>query len=125
VAVVDHEWCVWVVGGMSPFPWPVAVLSSVCVGRFFNKTSFEANIVHQKRTTEVFVLKLAAVVWDNAYMNEADFREAHWQKVLYGENYARLLKVKRKYDPEGLLYAVTAVGSEGWEVKSDGRWRKA
>ncbi|KAK0749786.1 hypothetical protein B0T18DRAFT_321658 [Schizothecium vesticola] len=62
---------------------------------------------------------------DNAYMNEADFREPHWQKVFYGENYARLLKVKRKYDPEGLLFAVTAVGSEGVEVKGEGRLCKA
>jgi hypothetical protein len=61
----------------------------------------------------VFVPKLAAAVGDNAYMNEADFREPEWQKVFYGENYARLLKVKRKYNPEDRLYAVTAVGGEG------------
>lgn len=101
------------------------MLTGVCVDRFFNKTSLEANIADQKRMTEVFVPKVAAVVGDNAYMNEADFREPKWQKVFYGENYAMLLKVKRKYDPEGMLYAVTGVGSEGWEVKGDGRLCKA
>lgn len=101
------------------------MLTSVCVGRFFNKTSFAANIADQKRITEVFVPKIAVVVGDSAYMNEANFREPEWQKVFYGENYARLLKVKRKYDPEGLLYAVTGVGSEGWAVRSDGRLCKA
>lgn len=109
----------------APFPWPVSVLTGVFLGRFFNKASFEANIVDQKRMTEVFVPKIAAVVGDNAYMNEADFREPEWQKVFYGENYARLLKVKGKYDPEDMLYALTGVGSESWEVRTDGRLCKA
>ncbi|KAK1831166.1 FAD binding domain-protein [Podospora conica] len=100
--------------------WRSSITSGV-FGSFFNRTSYEVNIADQKRVTEVYVPRLSAVTGDNAYMNEADFREPEWQKVFYGENYARLLKVKRKYDPEGMLYALTAVGSEGWEVRSDGR----
>jgi Berberine and berberine like len=53
-----------------------------------------------------------------AYMGEADPSEPHWQTAFYGENYARLLSVKQKWDPWGLFWAQTAVGSEGWEVKT-------
>ena len=82
-------------------------------------------MVDQKRITDVFVPKLAAVVGDSAYMNEGDFREPEWQRVFYGGNYNRLLEVKKRYDPEGMLYVVTSVGSEAWEVGSDGRLCKA
>lgn len=55
------------------------------------------------------------------YGNEGNARQADWQSAFYGENYNRLRNIKRKYDPEGLLYAVTAVGSEDWTVELDGR----
>ncbi|KAL1980807.1 hypothetical protein VTN96DRAFT_3502 [Rasamsonia emersonii] len=53
-----------------------------------------------------------------AYMSEADPLEPNWQQAFYGENYARLYSLKQQYDPTGLLYARTAVGSEDWEVQS-------
>ncbi|KAH4071961.1 hypothetical protein HBI24_061240 [Parastagonospora nodorum] len=52
-----------------------------------------------------------------AYMNEADVQEPDFQHSLYGANYDRLLRVKRKWDPWGVFYAVTAVGSEEWYVE--------
>lgn len=45
-----------------------------------------------------------------AYMNEADWEEEDWQKLFYGENYDRLLEVKKKYDPEGVLNCWKCVG---------------
>ncbi|GAB1314565.1 6-hydroxy-D-nicotine oxidase [Madurella fahalii] len=60
-----------------------------------------------------------------AYINEADYQEADWQRVFFGANYARLLRVKRRYDPEGVFYNRIAVGSEKWEVRPDGRMCEA
>lgn len=60
-----------------------------------------------------------------AYLNEGDFQEPEWQEVFYGENYARLLDVKRKYDPSHLFYATTGVGQEFWVVEEDGRLCRA
>ncbi|KAK4209641.1 6-hydroxy-D-nicotine oxidase [Rhypophila decipiens] len=55
-----------------------------------------------------------------SYLNEANADQPNWQASFYGEkNYARLLKIKNRYDPLHVFYAPTAVGSEGWEV-SDG-----
>jgi hypothetical protein len=47
-------------------------------------------------------------------MNECDFQEPNFQQVLYGSNYERLLRIKDRYDPGQIFYALTAVGSERW-----------
>ncbi|PSN61319.1 FAD-binding domain-containing protein [Corynespora cassiicola Philippines] len=51
------------------------------------------------------------------YLNEAAVDEPNWQEDFYGEQYSRLLVVKNKYDPSGLFYAITAVGSAEWEIR--------
>ncbi|OTB04505.1 hypothetical protein M426DRAFT_261774 [Hypoxylon sp. CI-4A] len=56
-----------------------------------------------------------------AYLNEASFLQSDWQQVFYGSNYPRLSAIKAKYDPDSLLYATTAVGSESWISNQDGR----
>jgi len=50
----------------------------------------------------------------SAYMNECDFQQPDFQRVLYGVNYEALLNIKDKYDPDQIFYAVTGVGSERW-----------
>ena len=48
------------------------------------------------------------------YWNEADWFEEDWQSVFWGDNYPRLLAVKRAVDPKGLFVCHHCVGSEGW-----------
>ncbi|KAF1932212.1 uncharacterized protein M421DRAFT_27625, partial [Didymella exigua CBS 183.55] len=50
------------------------------------------------------------------YLNEASVIEPDWQESFYGVSYERLSDIKRKRNPRDVLYATTAVGSEGWEV---------
>ena len=53
-----------------------------------------------------------------AYLNEADVMEPNWKSSFYGDDkYPRLLKIKQKWDPEGVFYAYTGVGSEEWKVR--------
>ncbi|KAL2019325.1 hypothetical protein VTK56DRAFT_9792 [Thermocarpiscus australiensis] len=59
------------------------------------------------------------------YLNEANYETKDWQREMYGANYPRLLEVKRKYDPEAMLYARTSVGSEAWVEDADGRLCRA
>ena len=59
----------------------------------------------------------------SSYVAESDFFEANWQHSYWGANYPRLLKVKRKYDPDGLFFVHHGVGCEGWS--SDGFTRIA
>ncbi|KAK2594641.1 hypothetical protein QQS21_007617 [Conoideocrella luteorostrata] len=63
----------------------------------------------------------AATPGGMVYMNEANHMYENWRESFYGKNYDRLLRIKRKYDPESLLYAKTGVGSESWKQDSSGR----
>ncbi|ORY57253.1 uncharacterized protein BCR38DRAFT_461393 [Pseudomassariella vexata] len=56
----------------------------------------------------------AATPGGGVYLNEVNYQKQNWQKEFYGSNYPKPLSVKNKYDPEALLYAHTAVGSEKW-----------
>lgn len=51
-----------------------------------------------------------------AYLNEADINEPDFQHAFWGSNYEYLYEVKQRYDPWGVFYAATAVGSEDWYI---------
>jgi FAD/FMN-containing dehydrogenase len=59
--------------------------------------------------------ELRKVVPDpGSYVSESDFFEANWQRAFWGGNYARLLAVKDRFDPDGLFFVHHGVGSERW-----------
>ncbi|KAH6683460.1 FAD/FMN-containing isoamyl alcohol oxidase-like protein MreA [Halenospora varia] len=49
-----------------------------------------------------------------AYVNECDLYQPDWQTQNWGSNYPRLLRIRKKWDPEGVFYAQTTVGTEDW-----------
>jgi hypothetical protein len=49
-----------------------------------------------------------------SYMAEGNFFDEAWRESFWGSNYARLLVVKDKYDPDGLFFVHHGVGSERW-----------
>lgn len=59
--------------------------------------------------------------WGAAYVNEGDLYEPDWQTAYWGDNYARLVQVRRKWDPKGVFYAQTTPGTERWSVVDYGR----
>jgi hypothetical protein len=48
-----------------------------------------------------------------SYVNETDYFVPDWQHELWGENYDKLLAVKRRVDPDNLFTCHHCVGSEG------------
>lgn len=81
-----------------------------------------ANAVAMNKITNDYLKGLEALTPDGgAYLNEADVAQPDWQRVFYGSHYARLQGVKDRYDPDGVFYAKTAVGSERWEERAGGR----
>ena len=58
------------------------------------------------------------------YGPPTDFQQPDFQDVFFGANYPKLLQIKQKYDPNSLLYARAAVGSEVWTVAENGRMCK-
>ncbi|KAK4223295.1 bifunctional solanapyrone synthase [Podospora fimiseda] len=57
-----------------------------------------------------------------SYLSEGDINEPNMQDAFYGIHYPRLLALKKKYDPTGLFYAPTAVGSEDWYITGQVPW---
>ena len=51
-----------------------------------------------------------------SYVSEAGFFDPDWRRGYWGRNYARLLAVKKKYDPDGLFIVHHGVGSEFWSA---------
>jgi FAD/FMN-containing dehydrogenase len=51
-----------------------------------------------------------------SYVSESNYFEKSWQRSFWGDNYERLLSVKRRYDPNGLFYVHHGVGSEDWSA---------
>jgi hypothetical protein len=49
-----------------------------------------------------------------AYVAESSYFQLDWQQAYWGQNYARLLAAKARYDPEGLFFVRHGVGSEDW-----------
>ncbi|KAG8673900.1 hypothetical protein FPOAC2_07401 [Fusarium poae] len=91
-----------------------------------NEAPWEEMLAAQKKMTEVIQPVIeSATPGAGAYINEADFQQHNWQETFYGVNYDKLLKIKRKYDPEHLFYATVAVGSEEWSVAENGRMCRA
>lgn len=56
-----------------------------------------------------------------AYKNEASWAQKNFQEAFYAGTYPRLREIKSKYDPNGIFYGLTTVGSELWVSDSQGR----
>lgn len=54
-----------------------------------------------------------------AYLNEGNPYTSEFQKAFYGENYEKLLAIKKKHDPTETLYILSGVGSENWDYDLD------
>ncbi|KAI0531880.1 hypothetical protein GGR58DRAFT_508001 [Xylaria digitata] len=50
-----------------------------------------------------------------AYVNENNPGEPDWQHTFWGENYERLVQIKREVDPEDILWCHPCVGNDRWE----------
>lgn len=83
-------------------------------------------IALQDKMTYSIMPQIEAVTpGSGAYMNEADFRQPDYQDVFFGSNYNKLLRIKHKWDPNHLFYAIKSVGSEFWKVAANGRMCRA
>lgn len=74
-------------------------------------------VIDEYATFNSYINKIrAATPGAGAYLNEADVQEPNWQQSFFGDQYQKLLEIKKKTDPWGLFWAPTTVGSEAWEV---------
>ena len=97
--------------------WRNSIIDAV-IGKPYNDSApFQEMIDDRTYITQHWTSALEALApvsqGGGAYMNEADADDPHWQESFYGY-YPEQLAIKRKYDPTGVWYAKTAVGSEYW-----------
>ncbi|KAL4982480.1 hypothetical protein BDW68DRAFT_195290 [Aspergillus falconensis] len=96
--------------------------ANLVVGLSFTYTDWPANLERQRLVVHVLLPQFKEITPSGgSYLNEANPNQPDWQRTFYGDNYGRLLDVKRRYDPEGIFYALTGVGSEDWVQRDDGR----
>ncbi|TQN70126.1 FAD-linked oxidoreductase ZEB1 [Colletotrichum shisoi] len=106
--------------------WRKAVMQLQLITNWDDAAPWADMEAAQRRMTEEFMPLIQSVTPGSAsYMNEADFRQPDWQSAFFGDNYAKLLSVKKKWDPESLFYVLKGVGSEAWNVAPGGRMCRA
>ncbi|QRV84879.1 FAD-binding domain protein [Ceratobasidium sp. AG-Ba] len=83
--------------------WRNALWHTLLVGFWnFDSTAEQQAAVYS--TVSAAADKLRAVTpGSGAYQNEADVSEPDHENSFWGSNYARLVSIKKKYDPKGLL----------------------
>jgi hypothetical protein len=97
--------------------WRLALGEIIIPISWEDSTPYAVQQQLMKNLTDIEVPILAAVdPTMGAYTNEADANEPQWQTVFWGTNYPKLLQVKNKWDPRGLLRCNRCVGSERWDA---------
>lgn len=103
-------------------PYFRQTLFSLVAGLPINYTDWPRTVAAQNQITRELLPPLERLTPGGAvYLNEGDFQDRHFKTTFYGAHYERLLRVKRKWDAEDIFYARTAVGSDRWEERPDGR----
>jgi hypothetical protein len=88
-----------------------------------NATDAQIQAASKTLTTDWMERWRAVTPGSGTYMSEADINEPDFQREFYGAGHYRwLYRLKQKYDPTGLFYAPTAVGSEDWYVTGQVEW---
>jgi len=102
--------------------WRDALTHCILVGPWDWTVPWTEMLAREDELTNDLMPALEAVTpGSGTYLNEANFQQPDWQQQFYGANYNRLLDIKNKHDPDSLLYAITAVGSDEWTQDADGR----
>lgn len=106
--------------------WRDTLIDVLIVSTWNFKIPFKDMQAVENRLTNEIVPEITAVSpGSGTYLNEGDFQNQNWKQDFYGSNYAKLLGIKHRYDPNKIFYATTAVGSDEWAVQADGRLCRA
>ncbi|ESZ91317.1 FAD binding domain protein [Sclerotinia borealis F-4128] len=91
----------------------------VIVGVEFTASSTWAEIETASNSVTSYMDVFRNIAPDSgAYMSEADLIEPNQTVAFYGVNYDKLYAMKQEYDPTGMFFALTAIGSVDWEIQT-------
>ncbi|KAF2841056.1 FAD-binding domain-containing protein [Patellaria atrata CBS 101060] len=108
-----------------PF-WRETIMNAV-LGVPYNYTDWDTNIAMRAHLTQTLLPELEKLTPDGGaiYLSESDPQTKEFREPFYGSHYDELEKVKTKYDPADIFYALGAVGSDRWVEGPDGRLCKS
>lgn len=101
--------------------WREAAWFGIMGGGWDASVTTEELEFYNRRITEDWMGRLRPY-GPGAYGNEGDVMEPDFGEAFFGENYPRLLEIKRAVDPLDVFWAPTAVGSERWKVQDQFEW---
>lgn len=102
--------------------WRTSYVHNIAATGWAPGTDLATQEAMLKDITEVKVAAMRAIAPDTGcYMNEADRLDPMYLADFYGASLPKLEAAKNKYDPTGVFYCPTCVGSDSWEVDSEGR----
>ncbi|KAK3356456.1 FAD binding domain-containing protein [Lasiosphaeria hispida] len=70
-------------------------------------------------TTELGGILRAVTPKSAVYSNEGDINEPNWQDAFWGPVYPKVLKIKKRYDPNDVFWSKSSTGSEGWALQDN------
>lgn len=95
------------------FAWAVSTASGPPVLPGLPPPDLAKAAALRSRVTSAMTALRAVAPNTGTYVNECDYFQADWQQAFWGANYARLRRIKQRYDPDGLFTVHHGVGSEG------------
>ncbi|OBT74508.1 hypothetical protein VF21_06906 [Pseudogymnoascus sp. 05NY08] len=111
--------------GVNP-GWRTSYVHNIVAGGWFPGSDAATKAAVHKDITEVKVGSMRAIAPDTGcYMNEADRLDPDYLINFYGGALPKLQAAKKKYDPTGVFYCPTCVGSDAWKEDSQARLCKA
>ncbi len=80
--------------------------------KYDDEIDIEKALEQIRKADVAFKMITDATPNSGSYSNEADYFQESWQHNFWGKCYPQLLRIKQKYDPEGLFKCHHCVGSE-------------
>lgn len=107
-------------------PWRNALVTMQFGITLGNEKPWSQILADQQTVTNELGPQLEALTpGSGTYENESNFLQPNWKQVFFGENYDKLAKIKKKWDPNTFFYSFKGVGSDYWTVSESGRMCKA
>ncbi|KAL3430244.1 hypothetical protein BDV09DRAFT_178922 [Aspergillus tetrazonus] len=107
-------------------PWRNALVTMQFGITLGNEKPWSQILADQQTVTNELGPQLEALSpGSGTYENESNFLQPNWKQVFFGENYDKLAKIKKKWDPNTFFYSFKGVGSDYWTVSESGRMCKA
>jgi FAD binding domain/Berberine and berberine like len=94
------------------FAWAISAANGPPAFSGLQPPELAKGVAQRLRVMNAMTALRAVAPSTGTYLNECDYFQTDWKEAFWGANYSRLLGIKQRYDPDGLLTVHHGVGSE-------------